>query len=128
MNRKETLRKCFSIAAAGIVMATPSFVKAAESTPARIVLSKNEYSRTDAFNNRIIYNPNAIKQNLILGIGDSNMWGSPHKGPGVDVPESYLSSLKDKVKTEWGYDWRITNWGTPGWPTEKVIEQMESPG
>src|SRR3989344_9028483 len=121
LNRRRLI-KGFGLLGASVGLQTPAVAKRiARSAPFRIITPENSFGACDAFSNSFKYTHEQLKNNIVIGRGDSNMWGGKDKEP---KPTSYLGYLGEAAQRKWDVNWRIINHGTPGWDTKYVTAQF----
>lgn len=94
-----------------------------EGTPLEILTPANTFASSQAYRNQSQYTERSLRSNLVVGFGDSNMWGD-HVWPPKTAPTSVLSYLQDLVHEEYGAEWAAKNLAVPGYNTEQVKTEL----
>lgn len=121
MKRREALTRLFS---AFLVLSSTGLVYAGESTPGKVITSKNNFSQSDIFTNPLIYRTGKQVPNQIIGIGDSNLWGGPmHTPKPISCIDYFYNFATSDNQIAWS---KPKNFANPGWTIDMVLKQIST--
>lgn len=109
---------------AGIFFSHPVLLEIPRSDLTKIFVADVDFLSKIALKDKLVYSPRQQKSTLLLGLGDSQAWGSPHKEKGDAPPLSILTYWYDLIKKS-GLDWpEPINKGQPGWNTQLLRNRL----
>jgi hypothetical protein len=100
-----------------------------EGTPLEIITPENNFRSCKAYQNKFTYTAESFSSRLVVGFGDSNMYGD-HVWPppnSREKPTSVLTHLKDLVQLGYGAQWEPLNLAIPGYTTAQVKDIILEP-
>lgn len=90
-------------------------------TPLEMLIPENNFATSPAFWNPPLYTQRDLSANLVVGFGDSNMWGTTEWSP-KEPPTTILTYLETLARERYRASWRTLNLSRPGYTTDQVRE------